>query len=212
MAQDTRHPSENDSVHPVRGAHKEHDTEIPHPGVKCADADGEPSYGAQFGDGSVPRPLVHAAAVPAEKYGDEAREDIRRAGKNKRLGGIQSEFLDEGGHEILEAVGGEVEAVQETKEPSAVVGTGLAQSGPNTCTCFASLGHVLGYAPTFRKCVSCKRRHSNEEHILGLLASSLSSGVSHHVVLGVLGRMKKEIRATNMEMAPWIIKTLFAGG
>jgi hypothetical protein len=101
-------PAEDQRVDAV-GADGEDD----HGHVTARGADGcagdeEADRGDDFGDGDVPCALVEFSGGPGYGDGDDAGDQVGRACQDEGNGLRETESLDNGGEEVLEAVRGKV--------------------------------------------------------------------------------------------------------
>lgn len=75
----------------------------------------------------MPRALVVAARGPRDGDGHDCRDEVRGARQEQRHVGAEAQRLDSRRHEVLEAVGRQVQHDHQGKQPRAVIGNGLPQ-------------------------------------------------------------------------------------
>lgn len=123
LADSGRNPAEEDIVDAEREADEEEDGEIASSDIESRNRDDEPDKGDCLADCDVPGSLVVATRGPSHGYTESSGEDIRRRHEHEGDCALLHHAADDGGQEILEADGAEMEVVGGDEDPGTPVGS-----------------------------------------------------------------------------------------
>lgn len=122
------HPAQDNRVDGICPDGEHYHCEVSGAHVQGGHSENEAEHSDGLGDGDVPSALVALAGADRPEDGNEAGDEVRRAGEHQSYGLGKPERLHNCREEVLEAIGRQVHMLHEGKEPELRVRRGFLQA------------------------------------------------------------------------------------